>query len=276
MKFQPQSKVHFRSFVVEHRALEMATSRGLTIKFKSLSISPPCLRKISPQSLQTSQFSTSPIALSGPITRLRRERAALRLKASKARANQLREQRESRADPIQGHSTPFTDSLLRPREILAQPGVAAHTRSPDNNWPLLTNYGISGKDSLLLAEGAKAALSRRLEGINMKDPKTWSSTDKITYVNEIERREKLQRTLEEQDERKRDVMARLMDLTNANSGAVIAANLEKAMIHFGRHEGDTGSSEVQGSVSREVADDSGSFDRQDTCVEGSYGAESTG
>jgi hypothetical protein len=225
----------------------MATSRGLTSKLTCLSISPPCLRNLSPQSFQTSHFSTTPITLAGPITRLRRERAAIRLKASKARANQLREQRESRADPIQGHSTPFTDSLLRPREILAQPGVAAHTRSPDNNWPLLTNFGISGEDSLLLAEGTKAAFLKRLDDADLEDPKTWSSTDKVAYETAIEKRESMKPVLEVQDERKRDVMARLMDLTNANSGDVIAANLEKAIIHFGRHEGDTGSSEVQGS-----------------------------
>jgi hypothetical protein len=53
-----------------------------------------------------------------------------------------------------------------------------------------------------------------------------------------------------EDAKKREAVARVIDLTNANSRAVIAANLDKAIIHFGRHEGDTGSPEVQGSLFR--------------------------
>ena len=55
------------------------------------------------------------------------------------------------------------------------------------------------------------------------------------------------RKLESVEARKHEVMARLIDLANGNSRAVFNANLEKAMLHFGRHDGDTGSPEVQGS-----------------------------
>jgi hypothetical protein len=52
--------------------------------------------------------------------------------------------------------------------------------------------------------------------------------------------------VDKDDAKKREAMARVIDLTNANSKAVIDANLEKAILHFGRHDGDTGSPEVQG------------------------------
>src|SRR5208282_1953244 len=128
----------------------MATSRGLTTALSSLSISPLCIRNIAPR---ISHFSTTTVVLGGPITRMRRERTQAKLKRAKARAEELRLQREARADPIVGHPTEFTKSLLRPREILAQPGIASHTRA-EENWPMLTSFGISSDDALTLAVGA--------------------------------------------------------------------------------------------------------------------------
>ena len=217
----------------------MATARGLTTALSSLSISPLCIRNFGPR---ISHFSTTPAVLGGPITRMRRERTQAKLKRAKARAEELRLQREARADPIVGHSTEFTKSLLRPREILAQPGVASHTRAEEENWPMLTNFGIGSDDALTLAVGAKAAEERRLKSGNV----VMDSGEQILYydVNEIIASKKV--ILEREDTQKREVMARLLDLTNANSKAVIAANMEKAIIHFAKHEGDTGSPEVQG------------------------------
>ena len=52
--------------------------------------------------------------------------------------------------------------------------------------------------------------------------------------------------LEKEDARKRGVMAKLIDLSNSSTKGIMNANAEKAIIHFARHEGDTGSPEVQG------------------------------
>ena len=108
---------------------------------------------------------------------------------------------------------------------------------------MLTNWGISSEDSLTLAVGAKAAEERRLKSGNVV---TWGSGDKILYNNVDDIIASKLEIQDKEDKQKREVMARLLDLTNANSKAVIRANLEKAIIHFARHEGDTGSSEVQG------------------------------
>jgi hypothetical protein len=144
---------------------------------------------------------------------------------------------------------------------------------------LLTNFGINSQDALTLAQGAKAALLRRLESRvgELADPKTWTSTEKVHYENQRESMTIGKEVLDMEDARKRDVMARLIDLTNANSGAVIAANLEKAMAHFARHEGDTGSPEVQGRlliIPRLMI--SWSINSQDSCIANTHGTKSTG
>src|SRR5271167_153319 len=120
----------------------MASRRGIITALSSLSISPSCIRNVPSKPFQLSHFSTTPIAFSGPIARMRRERIRAKLRKSKARAEQLRIERATRADPIIGQPTDFTRSLLRPREILGQAGIAGHTRSEPENWPLLTNFGI--------------------------------------------------------------------------------------------------------------------------------------
>ena len=113
---------------------------------------------------------------------------------------------------------------------------------------MLANFGISSDDALTLAVGAKAAEERRLKSGNV----VMGSGERILYhdVNEVIASKKA--TLEKEDAQKREVMARLLDLTNANSKAVVAANMEKAIIHFARHEGDTGSPEVQGCSWKEI------------------------
>ena len=236
----------------------MATSRRLTTAMSSLSISSPscCIRNHASIPLQLSHFSTTPIRLGGPVTRMRRERIQAKLRKSKARAEQLRIERAARADPIIGHSTPFTKSLLRPREILAQSGTGVttaqhHTRSGPSNWPLLTNFGIGSEDSLTLAVGAKVAERKRVEKGNMLDNSdnnvsTWTGENKILYHDVSDIIISKMKALEKEDMQKKEVMSRILDLTNGNSKAVINANIEKAIIHFARHEGDTGSPEVQG------------------------------
>jgi hypothetical protein len=216
----------------------MSVPRGLTTSLNSLRIS-PCIRApLQP----SSPFSTTAIALGGPISRLRRERAQAKLRKAKARAEELRIQREARSDPVIGHSTPFTSSLLRPREILGQSGIGAHTRSGEEDWPLLTNFGISAEDALTLTSSAKAAERRRLES---RPP--WSHiSDRFLYDNESQKRKEDIEDHERNEVKKKEAMARLIDLTNGNSKAIINANMEKAILHFGRHEGDTGSPEVQG------------------------------
>lgn len=224
----------------------MATPRGLASSFSSLSISTRCLRHIPPKTVQASPFSTSRIALGGPIARYRRERAHQKLKKAKERAIELKIQREARADPVIGHATPFTSSLLRYREILAKHGVESHTRAGEENWPLLTNFGISSEDTLTLTQGAKAAEIKRLKMQGLGKRK-FSSEHKFLFdAKDSSFLEQSLGNLESLDARKREVMARLIDLANANSRAVFNANLEKAMMHFGRHDGDTGSPEVQG------------------------------
>src|SRR5579859_4496760 len=141
----------------------MATPRGLASSFSSLSISTRCLRNLPHKPVQASPFSTSRIAFIGPIARYRRERAHQKLKKAKERAIELKIQREARADPVIGHATPFTSSLLRYTEILAKHGVESHTRAGEENWPLLTNFGISSDDTLTLAQGAKDAEIKRLK-----------------------------------------------------------------------------------------------------------------
>jgi hypothetical protein len=238
----------------------MASARGLLTTFKSLSISSPCIRF--PSKLQVSPFSTTPVSFGGPVSRERRERAHAKLRKAKARAEELRIQRAARSNPVIGQTTEFTESLLRPREILPQPGIPSHSRSPEENWPILTNYGISSEDAMTLAVGAKAAGKRRIENRRSRwaDPGSWSDSDKILYTDAGGVMAGKTTILEREDQRKREAMARLIDLTNASSQDVISANLEKAILHFARHEGDTGSPEVQGSFSFSKTDFSGSID----------------
>jgi ribosomal protein S15 len=228
----------------------MATPRGLASLFSSLSISTPrCLRNTCSNPIQAARFSTSRIALGGPIARLRRERAHKKLRKAKERAIELKIQREARADPVIGHATPFTSSLLRHREILAKHGVASHTRAGEENWPILTNFGISSEDTLTLAKAVRDVEIKRLKILGT-ERKNYTTEQRFLYP-EKDGWSKTQwqnalGALEGLDARKREVMARLVDLANANSRAVFDANLERAMMHFGRHEGDTGSPEVQG------------------------------
>jgi hypothetical protein len=120
----------------------------------------------------------------------------------------------------------------------------------------LTNFKIGRDDALTLAIGAKAAEKRRLdEGmIRMEDDSMWSATERVLFQDTEEARGSNLQVLEEEDRLKREAMARLIDLTNANSKAVISANVETAVSHFGRFEGDTGSPEVQGIPSLETSD----------------------
>jgi len=225
----------------------MATIRGLTSSFVALSISSSCIRKASQRVLPKLNFSTSGAALGGPISRLRRERAQAKLRKAKARAEELRIQREAKADPIIGHETEFTKSLLRHREILANDSNAVHSRSTEDNWPILTNFGIGSEDSMTLAVAAAAVEKRKLNyGLLMRPSSTSVLTKKISddefmgvYQGQLE-------GLNKNDEKRREVMARLIDLTNSGSKSVMAANKGKALLHFARFEGDTGSPEVQG------------------------------
>ena len=82
----------------------------------------------------------------------------------------------------------------------------------------------------------------------MEDKSEWSSTERVLFQDPEEARQSNSQVLEEEDRLKREAMARLIDLTNANSKAVISANVETAVSHFGRFEGDTGSPEVQGII----------------------------
>ena len=226
----------------------MAIPRGLTNALQLLTISPPCIRHVVSKHFQASYFSTTRIAFGGPISRARRERAAAKLRKAKARAEELRIQREAHSDPIVGYPTQFTNSLLRPRQIFSATGRTTHTRSGEENWPLLTNFKIGRDDALTLAIGAKAAEKRRLEEgiIRMEDDSKWSATERVLFQDTEEAKTSNEQVLAEEDRLKREAMARLIDLTNANSRDVISANVETAVSHFGRFEGDTGSPEVQG------------------------------
>jgi ribosomal protein S15 len=234
----------FASEIQKHFA--MATSRGLSSALSSLSISSCCLRNVPSKPVQSLPFSTSRIALGGPIARYRRERAHQKLKKAKERAIELKIQRSARADPVLGHVTEFTSSLLRPREILSKPGGESHTRSGEDNWPMLTNFGISSEDTLTLSQAAKDAEARRLKAQGVVK-RTFSKQDQFLFnAPDMTTMEGRLMELEDKDARKREVMAKLIDLANANSKAVIGANKEKARVQFSRHDGDTGSTEVQG------------------------------
>lgn len=99
---------------------------------------------------------------------------------------------------------------------------------------------------MILSQGAKDAEARRLktQGVIRR---RYSSEQKFLFdAKDTSTVEQKLQDLETEDQRKREVMAKLIDLANANSKAVIDANMEKAILHFGRHDGDTGSPEVQG------------------------------
>ena len=80
----------------------------------------------------------------------------------------------------------------------------------------------------------------------LNDMSTWSGENRILYNDVSDIMGWKRDILEKEDKQKREAMSRILDLTNAGSKDVINANLEKAIIHFARHEGDTGSPEVQG------------------------------
>jgi hypothetical protein len=50
------------------------------------------------------------------------------------------------------------------------------------------------------------------------------------------------------DARKREAMARLVDMTNASSKDIAAVNINNAVSNFARFPRDTGSPEVQGTL----------------------------
>jgi hypothetical protein len=120
----------------------------------------------------------------------------------------------------------------------------------------LTNFKIGRDDALTLAIGAKAAEKRRLDKgiIRMEDDSKWNATERVLFQDPDEARGSNLQVWEEEDRLKREAMARLIDLTNANSKAVISANVETAVSHFGRFEGDTGSPEVQGIILKSKSD----------------------
>ena len=102
---------------------------------------------------------------------------------------------------------------------------------------------------MTLTEGARNAGRRRLESrypVGKKKGKLNNTMDKYLYENELDKRRGEMEQHEKDEVKKREAMSRLIDLANGNSRAIINANLEKAILHFGRHEGDTGSPEVQG------------------------------
>src|SRR5437667_10755119 len=100
LKFQFHCKI-YKIF------LAMATYAVLSTALSSLSIS---TRFIRPVPSLVYHFSTTPIPRGSETTHLRRERQIWKRKRSEARAEELRRQREARADPIVGRSTPFTRS----------------------------------------------------------------------------------------------------------------------------------------------------------------------
>ena len=105
---------------------------------------------------------------------------------------------------------------------------------------------------MTLSVAARKAEEHRLETIRERlNKESWnrlSNSEKVFHDRSQEGFTPQIANLEKEDEKKRAAMSRLMDLTNANSKAVIAANREKAMMHFAQHQGDTGSPEVQGCV----------------------------
>jgi len=112
------------------------------------------------------------------------------------------------------------------------------------------NFGITSDDAMTLSVAAHKAVEHRLKTEEeLARTKPWdqlSNQEKILGDYSPDRFRDQIASLVRQDEKKRTAMSRLMDLTNANSSAVIAANREKAMNYFARHQADTGSPEVQG------------------------------
>jgi len=209
---------------------------------------------------------------------MRKERIATKLKRSKARAADIAADREARANPIITRHTKFTSSLLNPREILAQPGNASHSRDEETKWPALTNFGLSATDSLTLAIGAKATEIERIEKENKdmetrraggSDTRSW--IDSKIWRGDLTGDEtdgKITEVLRK-DEMKREVMARIVDMTNACSKDIAAVNVQSAVRYFARNQRDTGSPEVQ-SITHSCgasANCSWRDDGEDSCVE---------
>ena len=219
----------------------MAPPRSLTKALSSLSLNThpqPCIR----------QFSTTSPVLTGPLVRIRRERIATKLKRSKARAAELASDRAARANPILTRPTPFSESLLKPKEILAQPGNASHSRTEELAWPALANFGMSSEESLTLAIGAKAAEIERIEREEKEVGKNVVSSGVAQFWRGMEvgdEKEVKMNEIRRMDEVKREVMARLVDMTNACSRDIAKVNIQNAVRYFGRDERDTGSPEVQ-------------------------------
>jgi hypothetical protein len=212
---------------------------------------------------------------------MRRDRIATKLKRSKARVADLVADREARANPIITRHTQFTSSLLNPREILAQPGNASHSRTDETNWPALTNFGLSPADSASLAFGAKGTeieaieregrdAEKRLAGARNTafwvDSKVWrgdlAGDETEAKINEVRRR----------DELKWEVMARIVDMTNACSKDIAAVNVQSAVRYFARNQRDTGSPEVQSMFHAfgRGLNYSWRHDGEDSCIERSF------
>lgn len=134
--------------------------------------------------------------------------------------------------------------------VLVSPGGASHSRVGPDNWPALTNFGMPSEDSILLSSAARVAEEKRLEAMREKvKSENWdrlSHSEKIFYDDSDRAYLPQLEKLVQEDEKKQVAMSRLLDLTNANSSAVVAANREKAKAYFRKHEADTGSTEVQG------------------------------
>lgn len=115
-------------------------------------------------------------------------------------------------------------------------------------WPALTNFGLSSEESLTLAIGAKAAEIERIEPEGKEAGENVASVGVAQFWKGVEvgdEKEVKMNEIRRMDELKREVMARLVDMTNACSKDIAKVNIRNAVRYFGRDERDTGSPEVQ-------------------------------
>jgi hypothetical protein len=133
---------------------------------------------------------------------------------------------------------------------------------------MLTNFKFTNEDSLALAFGAKEAEKKKSKDGFESSGELGSLTDRILFEDPEEIEASHNKFLDETDQLKRDAMAKIMDLTNGSGEDVFRVNMETAVFHFARFEGDTGSPEVQGShVCGKALTSSWRFDGQDFKVE---------
>ena len=128
---------------------------------------------------------------------------------------------------------------------------------------MLTNFGISQRDALMVSLGSNDVEQRQLETrlASVADGGHTAGNLSEMFHPFIMKKGKGSDEgdldqLQESKRKKLETIARLIDLTNGDAKSVHIANIEKTVLRFARREGDVGSPEVQGTCRFDVPDSS--------------------